>query len=98
MSDIYRRATKHRSKPFKMEMSNKTNDEQTRASFKISGDWDKQSSALRTKYPTLNSDDVKFETGKETELFKKIENRLSKNRDQVIGILYNIHKDVIEVA
>ena len=79
-------------------MKNKVTDEQTMSSFKISGDWDKQSSALRTKYPTLTSEDVKFEAGKETELFKRIEDRLSKSQDQVIGILNNIHKDVIEVA
>lgn len=79
-------------------MNNKLDDRQTRVSFKISGDWSKQSSALRTKYPRLTSDDVKFETGKETELFNRLENRLTKNRDQVIGILNNIRKDVIEVA
>ncbi len=81
-----------------MDTDNKLNENQTDVFFKIIGDWDKQSSALRTKYPTLTSDDVKFEPGKESELFTKIENRLGKNRDQVIGILNNIHKDVIEVA
>lgn len=82
----------------KKKMQNKVNHEETRASFKISGDWEKQSCALRTKYPTLSSDDVKFEVGKETELLKRIEDRLTKNREQVIDILTNIHKDVIEVA
>ncbi len=81
-----------------MVLKNKVNERQTTESFKIKDDWDKQSSALRTKYPTLSSEDVKFETGKEGELFKRIEKRLGKTRDQVIGILNNIHKDVIEIA
>ncbi|WP_262707994.1 hypothetical protein [Gelidibacter gilvus] len=41
---------------------------------------------------------MKFEIGEEGELFKRLENRLGKTRNQVIGILNNIHKDVIEVA
>ena len=91
-------AIKHKSKPLKMEIKSIVYENQKLVSFKIRGDWDKQSSALRTKYPRLSSEDVKFETGKERELFKRVETRLGKTRDQVIGILSNIHKDVIEVA
>ena len=83
---------------FKMGIKSKLNERGTTESFKIKDDWDKQASALRTKYPTLSSEDVKFEIGKEEELYKRVENRLGKTRDQVIGILNNIHKDVIEVA
>lgn len=81
-----------------MGIESKVNERQPIKSFNLRDNWDKQSSALRTKYPTLSSDDVKLEIGKEEELIKRVENRLGKTRDQVIGILNNIHKDVIEVA
>lgn len=70
-----------------METKNKLGGKKTNLFFKLSGDWNKQSSALRTKYPMLTSEDVKFETGKETDLFKRLETRLGKNRDEVIDIL-----------
>lgn len=60
--------------------------------FKVKGDWNKQSGALRKKYPKLTSEDVKFETGKETDLFKRMETRLDKNRNEVIGILETNHE------
>ncbi|HLV15343.1 MAG TPA: hypothetical protein VKY41_09200 [Xanthomarina sp.] len=60
--------------------------------FKVKGDWKKQSSALRTKYPKLTSEDVKYETGKETDLFKRMETRLDKNRGEIIGILKTNHE------
>lgn len=81
-----------------METKFRIENDQTKLFFKSSDEWRRQSSALRTKYPTLTSEDVKFETGKERELFERIETRLRKNRDQLIGILINIHKDVIKVA
>ncbi|MFI0431049.1 hypothetical protein [Mariniflexile sp. HMF6888] len=70
-----------------MESKNKLEGKTTSLFFKLSGDWNKQSSALRTKYPMLTSEDVKFENGKETDLFKRLENRLGKSRDEVINIL-----------
>lgn len=81
-----------------MEMNNNLDENQNTTSFKINGDWDRQSSALRTKYPRLSSDDVKFEPGKETELFKKIETRIGKDRNQLLIILDNNHKDVMEMV
>lgn len=57
---------------------NKVDEKQTKIFFKISGDWSNHSGALRTKYPTLTSEDVKLETGKERELFKRVETRLGK--------------------
>jgi hypothetical protein len=60
--------------------------------WKVKGDWTKQSIALRTKYPKLTSEDVKFETGKETHLFNRMETRLDKNRNEVIDILKTNHE------
>ncbi len=55
--------------------------------FKIKGDWNKQSNGLKINYPNLTNEDVKYEEGKEKDLFERIETRLSKNRNEVIGIL-----------
>lgn len=77
-----------------METKNKENQKMPNEFFKVKGDWDKESKALKTKYPKLTSEDVKFETGKETDLFKRIETRLGKNRNEVIDILTKNHETV----
>ncbi|UGU16763.1 hypothetical protein LS482_02560 [Sinomicrobium kalidii] len=75
-----------------MENRNKQEEKKTSELFKVQGDWAKQSNALKEKYPKLTSEDVKFETGKETDLFKRLETRLEKNRNEVIGILKTNHQ------
>ena len=55
--------------------------------YNISGDWQKQSEILIRKYPTLTSKDVKYEVGKETELFQRLVLKLDKNLNEVIYIL-----------
>ena len=62
--------------------------------FKIKGDWNKESQTLMAKYPKLTNEDVKFEPGKETDLFKRLETRLGKNRNEVIAILKTNHDTV----
>lgn len=59
-------------------------------SFKIVGDWAKQSKQLREKYSQLTDGDLKFETGKENDLFKRVETRLNKNRQEVISIIKSV--------
>lgn len=70
-----------------MENKNKENEKSAQPGFKVSGDWGKQSRALKEKFPTLTSEDVKFQTGEESGLMKRMETRLDKNREEVIGIL-----------
>lgn len=55
--------------------------------YLIIGDWDKQSKILIAKYPNLTSNDLKFETGKETELFQRLVYKLNKNLNEIIYIL-----------
>lgn len=55
--------------------------------FKINGDWSVQSKLLKAEYTQLTDTDLKFESGKENDLIKRMETRLNKNREQVIGIL-----------
>ena len=53
----------------------------------IVGDWDKQAIALKARYPKLTSEDLKFEAGKETDLFQRLVNKLNKNLNEIIYIL-----------
>jgi len=59
-------------------------------SFKITGDWNKQSKQLKEKYAQLTDSDLKFETGKENDLFKRVETRLGKNREEVVNIIRKV--------
>ncbi len=63
------------------------NTEKKAAAFTISGDWAVQSKQLRKKYSQLTDADLKFETGKEEDLLKRIETRLHKKREEIISIL-----------
>lgn len=55
--------------------------------FKITGNWDAQSKQLKSKYSQLTDSDLKYEEGKENELLGRVENRLSKKREDVINII-----------
>lgn len=56
-------------------------------SFQMSGNWDAQSKQLKEKYAQLTDSDLKFETGKEEDLLKRIESRLNKKREEVVNII-----------
>jgi hypothetical protein len=64
-----------------------TQDNKSGTSFTIIGDWAVQSKELRVKYSQLTDEDLKFETGKEDELLGRLEKKLGKKRDEVIGII-----------
>ena len=53
----------------------------------IRGNWDIQSKALIKQYPNLTNKDVKFETGKEKDLFRRLVKKLNKNLNEIIYIL-----------
>lgn len=55
--------------------------------FKMTGNWDDQTVVLKEKFPQLTDADLKFETGKESDLLKRIETRLNKKREEVINII-----------
>jgi hypothetical protein len=55
--------------------------------FKVTGNWADQSKILKSKFPQLTNDDLKFETGKEDDLLKRVETRLNKKREEVINII-----------
>ncbi len=55
--------------------------------FRITGDWKDQSNKLKIKYLKLTDEDLKFEVGNENALFKRIQDRLHKTREEVIAII-----------
>ncbi len=55
--------------------------------LKIFGDWKRQADKLKEKFPELTDSDLKFESGTEDDLIKRVEARLHKNRDEVISII-----------
>lgn len=59
----------------------------TADAFKITGNWADQSKELKSKFSQLTDADLKFETGKENDLLKRVEARLNKNREEVINII-----------
>jgi len=79
-----------------METKNKEEEKKASELFTVRGDWGKQSRALKTKYPKLTDEDVKFETGKEIDLIKRLETKLGKNRSEVVGILKDNHKTLVK--
>jgi hypothetical protein len=56
--------------------------------FKVVGNWDTQSKALKEKYTQLTDADVKCETGKEEEMITRVSARLNKDREEVVNILH----------
>jgi len=70
-----------------METKNKEGEKKSSEIFKVRGDWEKQSQTLKDKYPKLTNEDVKFESGKESDLLKRLESKLQKSRTEVVGIL-----------
>jgi len=55
--------------------------------FKISGDWKPQAVRLKEEFPQLTDSDLKFESGREDDLIKRVETRLHKKREEVINII-----------
>jgi uncharacterized protein YjbJ (UPF0337 family) len=64
-----------------------TTQSKTGDTFKITGNWATQSTELKAKFSQLTDEDLKFETGKEEEMLGRVQTRLNKNREEVIGII-----------
>ena len=56
---------------------------------KIWADWDKKSKLLRRRFPQLVPSDLKFEKGNENDLLEGLQNKLKKNKSQIIQIIEN---------
>lgn len=64
-----------------------TSDIKPNEAFKINGDWNTQSKAIKEKFPQLTDSDLKLEEGKDEELVTRVSTRLNKGREEVINIL-----------
>jgi hypothetical protein len=58
--------------------------------FKMIGDWNDQSTQLKTKYSQLTDEDLTFEIGTENDLFKRMQQRLNKTREEIISIIKKV--------
>ena len=65
------------------------NKNQSNQAFKINGNWDVQSKQLKNQFSQLTDEDLKVEQGKEHEMIGRVESRLNKSREEVIGIINN---------
>lgn len=53
----------------------------------MKGNWQNQSKDLKTQFPTLTDSDLKYTKGGEDELIKRLEERLGKDRGEVISLI-----------
>ena len=60
--------------------------------FKVKGNWSESAKKLQGKFPALTNVDLEFTEGNEEELLKRIEVRLDKGREEVVGILKQIQQ------
>lgn len=70
-----------------------TTEKNQNETFKVKGNWDLQSKEFKKKYPKLTDSDLKFETGKEEDLLKRVEARLAKKREEVIKIINELQPE-----
>jgi hypothetical protein len=75
-------------------MSEKPNN--NHETFKVQGDWAAQSKALKSKFNLLTDLDLHLEPGKDAEMLKRLQHRLSKSREEAIGIIRNVEKQTPE--
>lgn len=68
---------------------------QTNEVPEIFSNWETQSKELKTKFNQLTDEDLKFETGKENELIKRIQTRLGKSREDVITLIKTSQTEVV---
>jgi hypothetical protein len=65
--------------------------------FKVVGDWNTQAKRLKEKFTKLSDADLKFEAGKEDDLFKRLGTRLNKNRLEVITLIKKNQEETSKV-
>ncbi|MEP1151624.1 MAG: CsbD family protein [Balneola sp.] len=49
----------------------------------IEGNWNQVKGKLKQKYSNLTDDDLKFQEGKEDELYGRLQEKLGKTKDEV---------------
>jgi uncharacterized protein YjbJ (UPF0337 family) len=54
--------------------------------LKIKGNLNEMLGNLKQKYGQLTDDDVKYEEGKEDELFGRLQKKLGKSKEEILGL------------
>jgi hypothetical protein len=62
------------------------------SSFRVSGNWADQSRSLKARFNHLTDQDLALVAGKEHEMLDRVQSRLNKNREEVIGIIRSTEK------
>jgi uncharacterized protein YjbJ (UPF0337 family) len=65
--------------------------------FGVTGDWAQQAASLKEKFSHLTDVDLKFEPGKEEQLLTRLQQRLKKNRDEVIAVIRSVEPPKVEI-
>lgn len=56
----------------------------------IEGNWNQVKGKLKQKYSELTDDDLKFQEGKEDELYGRLQEKLGKSKDEVKQIIASL--------
>lgn len=56
----------------------------------IEGNWNQVKGKLKQKYSDLTDDDLKFQEGKEDELYGRLQEKLGKSKDEVKQIIASL--------
>ena len=61
--------------------------------FKITGDWAAQSKSLKSRFNLLTDSDLHLEAGKDLEVLNRVQERLSKSREDAIRIIRSASRE-----
>ena len=56
----------------------------------IKSNWSEQKTKLKTKFPTLTDDDLKYDEGKKEEMLSKIQVKLGKSKEEFATIIASL--------
>ncbi len=56
----------------------------------IEGNWNQVKGKLKQKYSELTDDDLKFQEGKEDELYGRLQEKLGKTKDEIKEIVASL--------
>ena len=74
-------------------MKDGSNDDENKYQYyRVKGNWSIQARSLKNRFPKLTTYDLKFQIGREFDLFQRLQTKLDKNRNEIIDILRENYK------
>ena len=61
--------------------------------LELKGRWHELKGKVKQAHGDLTDDDLRYEEGKDEELYGRLQNKLGKTRDQVIDLLRGLDRD-----